>query len=165
MYFLLFQDLNLTWNSDVPDFTVCFQRSAVVWLPCFFLWATMPIYGVYLSRCKKDIIPANWLNTSKTVKYFFLFASHQTRCLKNFLLPSWFSGSFWCFGSPGRIWIIICRLFCGSLLHPRFNEVERGVYWFHLVHPSVYPSVDGTMYVRSVSSTVFNGSISYLHLL
>ena len=76
--FVLFQDLNLTWNSDVPDFTVCFQRSAVVWLPCFFLWATMPIYGVYLSRCKKDIIPANWLNTSKTVKYF-IFLLHIKR--------------------------------------------------------------------------------------
>ena len=24
----------------------------------------------------------------------------------------------------------------------RFNEVERGVYWFHVVRPSVRPSVD-----------------------
>ena len=24
---------------------------------------------------------------------------------------------------------------------PRFNEVERGVYWFHVVRPSVHPSV------------------------
>ena len=33
-----------------------------------------------------------------------------------------------------------CRNQCG-LLYPRFNEVERGVYWFHLVRLSVRPSV------------------------
>ena len=27
---------------------------------------------------------------------------------------------------------------------PRFNEVERGVYWFHLVHLSIRPSVQAT---------------------
>ena len=42
---------------------------------------------------------------------------------------------------------------------PRFNEVERGVYWFHLVRLSVC----GQNRVRSVSSTilVLIGSISY----
>ena len=37
-----------------------------------------------------------------------------------------------------------------SLLYPRFNEVERGVYWFHLVRLSVCPSVD-----RIVSALYF----------
>ena len=44
---------------------------------------------------------------------------------------------------------------------PRFNEVERGVYWFHLVRLSVC----GQNRVRYVSSTIFVGSISYLHIL
>ena len=50
-----------------------------------------------------------------------------------------------------------------SLLHytPRFNEVERGLYWFHLVRLSVC----GQNRVRSVSSTILIGSISYLHIL
>ena len=49
-----------------------------------------------------------------------------------------------------------------SLLYPhRFNEVERGVYWFHLVRLSVC----GQNRVRSVSSTILVGSISYLHML
>ena len=48
-----------------------------------------------------------------------------------------------------------------SLLYPRFNEVERGVYWFHLLRLSVW----GQNRVRSVSSTILIGSISYLHIL
>ena len=56
---------------------------------------------------------------------------------------------------------------------PHFNEVERGVYWYHLVRLSVCPSVRlsvrlsfcGQNRVRSVSSTILIGSISYLHIL
>ena len=46
---------------------------------------------------------------------------------------------------------------------PRFNEVERGVpvYWYHFVRLSVC----GQKRVRSVSSTILIGSISYLHIL
>ena len=44
---------------------------------------------------------------------------------------------------------------------PRFNEVERGVYWYHLVRLSVC----GQNRVRSVSSTILVGFISYLHIL
>ena len=32
-----------------------------------------------------------------------------------------------------------------AFLTPGFKEVERGVYWFHLVHLSVRPSVDRIM--------------------
>ena len=44
---------------------------------------------------------------------------------------------------------------------PRFNEVDRGVYWYHLVRLSVC----GQNRVRSVYSTILIGSISYLHIL
>ena len=43
----------------------------------------------------------------------------------------------------------------------RFNEVESGVYWYHLVRLSVC----GHNRARSVSSTILIGSISYLHIL
>ena len=52
---------------------------------------------------------------------------------------------------------------------PRFNEVERGVYWYHLVRLSVCPSIClsicGQNRVHSVSSTILIGSISYLQIL
>ena len=52
-------------------------------------------------------------------------------------------------------------LTCCNYYTPRFNEVERGVYWFHLVRLSIC----GQNRVRSVSSTIFARSISYLHIL
>ena len=52
-------------------------------------------------------------------------------------------------------------LISGNNYTPRFNEVERGVYWYHLVRLSVC----GQNRVRSVSSTILIGSISYLHIL
>ena len=51
---------------------------------------------------------------------------------------------------------------CNNVIIPlRFNEVDRGVYWYHLVRLSVC----GQNRVRSVSSTILIGSISYLHIL
>ena len=52
---------------------------------------------------------------------------------------------------------------------PCFNEVERGVNWFHLVRPSVRPSV--RLWSESYPLCIFNNnlqhvwSISYLHIL
>ena len=66
------------------------------------------------------------------------------------------------------VWPINIILFW-YLYTPRFNEVERGVYWYHLVLLSVCLSVRlsicGQNCVRFVSSTILMGSISYLHIL
>ena len=51
---------------------------------------------------------------------------------------------------------------------PRFNEVDRGVYWYHLVRlsvrPSVCPSVDrivSALYLQEYSSDPFHICTSY----
>ena len=47
---------------------------------------------------------------------------------------------------------------------PRFNEVERGVYWYHLVRLSVSPSVDrivSALYLQQYSSDPFHICTSY----
>ena len=47
---------------------------------------------------------------------------------------------------------------------PRFNEVERGVYWYHLVRLSVCPSVDrivSALYLQQYSSDPFHICTSY----
>ena len=47
---------------------------------------------------------------------------------------------------------------------PHFNEVERGVYWYHLVRLSVCPSVDrivSALYLQQYSSDPFHICTSY----
>ena len=46
----------------------------------------------------------------------------------------------------------------------RFNEVERGLYWFHLVRPSVCPSVDrilSALYLQQYLPDPFHMCTSY----
>ena len=31
-------DANLTWNTNDPDFTPCFHKTVLVYVPCGFLW-------------------------------------------------------------------------------------------------------------------------------
>ena len=31
-------DINLTWNTTDPDFTPCFHKTVLVYIPCGFLW-------------------------------------------------------------------------------------------------------------------------------
>ena len=50
---------------------------------------------------------------------------------------------------------------CSSLSYPQLQRSWKGVYCFHLVHLSVC----GQNRVRSVSSTILIGSISYMHIL
>ena len=59
--------------------------------------------------------------------------------------------------------IIVYWLACERLnsLYPCFNEVERGIYWFHLVRLSIC----GRNRVCSISSIILTRSISYLHIL
>ena len=47
---------------------------------------------------------------------------------------------------------------------PRFNEVDWGVYWYHLVRPSVCPSMDRivtALYLQQYSSDPFHICTSY----
>ena len=77
--------------------------------------------------------------------------------------------------SDGRLLIFTVKVTSLSAINytprftPRFNEIDRGVYWFHVVRLSIRlsicPSICGQSRVSSVSSTILAGSISYLHIL
>ena len=59
-------DQNLTWNSNTPDLTPCFQKTVLVYVPCFFfcLFATFDLI-FNLRRRSKRKINWNWINISK----------------------------------------------------------------------------------------------------
>ncbi|XP_017652829.1 multidrug resistance-associated protein 1 [Nannospalax galili] len=90
-----FWDWNVTWNTSNPDFTKCFQNTALAWLPCVYLWACFPLYFLYLSRHDRGYIQMTHLNKAKTalglllwiVCWADLFYSFWERSQEPYLAP------------------------------------------------------------------------------
>ncbi|NWI49193.1 MRP1 protein, partial [Calyptomena viridis] len=59
-------DWNLTWHTEDPDFTQCFQNTVLVWIPCIYLWVCFPVYFLYLRRHDRGYIQMSNLNKAKT---------------------------------------------------------------------------------------------------
>lgn len=59
--------MRLTWHTDDPDFTTCFQRTALIWGPCAFLWIFSLFDLYYIQSSINRNIPWGFLNTTKTV--------------------------------------------------------------------------------------------------
>ncbi|NXI19483.1 MRP1 protein, partial [Irena cyanogastra] len=59
-------DWNLTWHTEDPDFTLCFQNTVLVWIPCVYLWLCFPVYSLYLRRHDRGYIQVSNLNKAKT---------------------------------------------------------------------------------------------------
>ncbi|KAL8582638.1 hypothetical protein ACOMHN_028703 [Nucella lapillus] len=58
---------SLLLDNSWPQFTECFQNSLLVWVPCGWLWVTLPLYLTYLCTLPPaSSIPVNLLNTLKT---------------------------------------------------------------------------------------------------
>ncbi|XP_069876376.1 multidrug resistance-associated protein 1 isoform X1 [Dipodomys merriami] len=68
-----FWDWNITWYNSNPDFTKCFQNTALAWAPCAFLWLCFPLYFLYLSRHGRGYIQMTRLNKAKTALGFLLW--------------------------------------------------------------------------------------------
>ncbi|CAH1713407.1 multidrug resistance-associated protein 1 isoform X3 [Aphis gossypii] len=60
-----FWDWNLSWNTTDPDVTLCFEKTALIWSPCLFLWLFTPLEVYYLVHSRYRDIPWNWLNLTK----------------------------------------------------------------------------------------------------
>ncbi|KAG4066137.1 hypothetical protein HA402_010339 [Bradysia odoriphaga] len=61
-----FWNVHLTWHTDDPDFTTCFQRTALIWGPCAFLWIFSLLDLCYVRNSINRNIPWTCLNTMKT---------------------------------------------------------------------------------------------------
>ncbi|KAL0104456.1 hypothetical protein PUN28_017289 [Cardiocondyla obscurior] len=62
-----FWDANLTWYTNDPDLTECFQKTILVWVPCIFLWTFSAMEAYYILNSKTRNIPYTWLFISKQV--------------------------------------------------------------------------------------------------
>ncbi|XP_042683721.1 multidrug resistance-associated protein 1 isoform X3 [Centrocercus urophasianus] len=62
----MLKDWNLTWHTENPDFTQCFQNTVLVWVPCIYLWVCFPVYFLYLRCHDRGYIQMSILNKAKT---------------------------------------------------------------------------------------------------
>ncbi|XP_074649425.1 multidrug resistance-associated protein 1-like isoform X1 [Tubulanus polymorphus] len=68
-------DSQISWNTTDPDFTRCFQKTILFWIPCAYLCLAAPIYLFYLWRRKNSAsVPHSWLSLTKTILFCFLAA-------------------------------------------------------------------------------------------
>lgn len=68
-----FWDANITWYTENPDFTKCFQNTVLVWIPCIYLWLCFPFYILYLQRNDQGYIRMSHFNKAKTAIGFLLW--------------------------------------------------------------------------------------------
>ncbi|KAE8736542.1 ABC-transporter, subfamily C member 17, partial [Frankliniella occidentalis] len=54
-----------TWEAASPDFTPCFEKTALAWTPCLFLFAFSPLEVHYIRSSANGEVRWNWLNASK----------------------------------------------------------------------------------------------------
>lgn len=61
------QNFDEIWYTYAPDFTKCFQKTALIWLPCAFLWLFSPLEIVYIKQSINRNIARGFLNTTKLI--------------------------------------------------------------------------------------------------
>ncbi|XP_072298433.1 multidrug resistance-associated protein 1 [Eucyclogobius newberryi] len=66
-------DWNLTWHTEEPELSQCFQDTVLVWLPCLLLWGVAPFYILYLHRHDHGYICMNHLNKARTAVSLLLW--------------------------------------------------------------------------------------------
>ncbi|GBM52169.1 Multidrug resistance-associated protein 1 [Araneus ventricosus] len=62
-----FWDDNLLWNSTNPDLTPCFEKTALAWIPCLFLWLFGPLECYFQRKSSHKPLPWTGANISRMV--------------------------------------------------------------------------------------------------
>ncbi|XP_055346994.1 multidrug resistance-associated protein 1-like [Paramacrobiotus metropolitanus] len=62
-----FWNRSVTWDTENPDFTRCFQQTALVWIPCGFLWLMLPVQAYNVLSAKYKIKHWTWVSVAKTI--------------------------------------------------------------------------------------------------
>ncbi|GAV06012.1 hypothetical protein RvY_16054-2 [Ramazzottius varieornatus] len=65
-------DSDVSWNADEFDLTQCFQWTILVWIPCAFLWAALPLKYLLASKSPYQIHRWTWLSSLKITVSFVL---------------------------------------------------------------------------------------------
>lgn len=61
----LFQNKTTAWETETPDFPVCFEQTVLIWTPCAFLWALAILDVFYMKSSLSRNIPWTAFNGIK----------------------------------------------------------------------------------------------------
>lgn len=70
-----FWDANLTWYTDDPDFTGCFQQTVIVYLPAALLLAFAPLHVHFVRTSRDKMIPWTLVMVAKVALNSLLVAT------------------------------------------------------------------------------------------
>ncbi|KAH1017925.1 hypothetical protein HUJ05_008511 [Dendroctonus ponderosae] len=76
-----FWNTTLTWNTNDPQFTPCFEKTVLSWIPCLFIWTFSPMNLYYQKTSPNKSIPWNWKNFAKLLVNALVCAV----CLSDFI--------------------------------------------------------------------------------
>ncbi|XP_055837482.1 multidrug resistance-associated protein 1-like [Episyrphus balteatus] len=133
-----FWNLNITWNTEDPDFTPCFEQTILVWIPCVFLWIFMFLELYYLRASLDKNIPWNFKNISKLLLHIALLAL----CIADIVLALMKQNSDEDIIYPLDIWGPVIKFVTFTiasilvLLNRKFGVQTSGtlfLFWFFLV--------------------------------
>uniref|UniRef100_A0A914V1R6 ABC-type glutathione-S-conjugate transporter n=2 Tax=Plectus sambesii TaxID=2011161 RepID=A0A914V1R6_9BILA len=68
----VFWDDGSVGNASVPNFSVCFQHTVLIWAPCAFFWILVPLLIFQIVREKSPPLPWTFLLSAKLVLTLFL---------------------------------------------------------------------------------------------
>lgn len=60
-----FWDINQTWNTEEPDFPLCFHQTVLVYVPCLFLWLLTPVELCWINSSQSRNVLWNPINIAK----------------------------------------------------------------------------------------------------
>ncbi|CAL8118382.1 unnamed protein product [Orchesella dallaii] len=82
-----FWDNDLTWNTNNPDLTPCFEKTILVWFPCGFLWLASILDVFYSFENRSRQIPKSPLNVTKFIITLLLIVL-ELLMLKDAIFPT-----------------------------------------------------------------------------
>ncbi|CAG0901802.1 unnamed protein product, partial [Darwinula stevensoni] len=77
-------DANLTWFTHSPDLTPCFRNTALVWVPCGWLWAAAAAETRLLCKSKAKCLPWTWMDVAKLLLTASLLVLYSVDLIRAF---------------------------------------------------------------------------------
>ncbi|XP_067679181.1 multidrug resistance-associated protein 1-like [Haliotis asinina] len=125
-------DLDLLTNNTYPEFTPCFQTTVLTWVPCVWLWATLPVFLRYLHRIHQHY-PLSKLCIAKMVVQVVLVGVAIASVVSGHLEPYSISKTPASYTAAGIRLATLCLSMCLTMMSRRkglYSPCLLFLFWF-----------------------------------